>query len=255
MTFQRVFAAELNITKAQLTTGKKGEKPLLTPGGALLSRVFCAGALIERHGCGDETAYARLADPTGAFSLQADRQSMDGKTILCGLEIPCFVTVTGRPFLIGSGDSSRCIIRIEDIRAVDRYVRDVWVLHTAGLTLKRLAALDTELGTGNGDPRIDALRRCYNLDGALLREIAGRIAEAVRSVQVKQVSVPVQANPASVVLGIIREHGGKAGISLDEITRRAVAHGLSPDEVKSAVEVLCREDECYQPGRGIYKAL
>jgi len=99
--FQRVFAAEFNAAAVQFPGKDLAEPAVLTPGGAVLSLVFCSGALLECLGCGNETVHARMADPTGAFSLQADPHSADARTTLCSLETPCFVTVIGKPFLAG----------------------------------------------------------------------------------------------------------------------------------------------------------
>jgi len=150
--FQRVFAAELNAAAVQFPGKGLAEPAVLTPGGAVLSLVFCSGALLECHGCGNQTVHARMADPTGAFFLQADSHSADARTILCSLETPCFVTVIGKPFLAGAGRSARCIIKVLDVRAVDRYTRDVWVLRTAEITLDRFAMVEEALRSGKDDP-------------------------------------------------------------------------------------------------------
>mgnify|MGYP001118789837 FL=1 len=53
----------------------------------------------------------------------------------------------------------------------------------------------------------------------------------------------------------MKEHGGKTGIPLDEIVKRAAGRGLTPQDVQAAVEALCRDDECYQPTRGTFRIL
>jgi len=95
----------------------------------------------------------------------------------------------------------------------------------------------------------------YGLDRERLRSLASIVKEAVSGVQIAGPPEQSQIDPASIVLTIMKEHGGKTGISIDEIIKRAATHGLTPSDVQSAIEALCRDDECYQPSRGIFKLL
>lgn len=253
--FQRVFAAEFNAATVQFSREGMVEPAVLTPGGALLTLVFVSGALLERQGCGNETVRARMADPTGAFSLQADPQSPDARATLCSLETPCFATVVGKPFLAGTGRPAPCILRVLDIRAADRYTRDTWVLRTAEATLDRLERIGAAFRSGSENPLVRALVTSYSLNPARLCSLAGTVRDAVQSVQSQSPPAKSELSPESVVLAIMKEHGGKEGITLEEIVRRAANHGLTHQDVLSAVEVLCREDECYQPSRGTFKLL
>lgn len=254
--FQRVFAAEFNIASVYYHRGEgHADPPVLTPGGALLSLVYCAGALLETQGCGGGTVHARMADPTGAISLQADPRSEDACSLLCSLTPPCFVSVVGRPFLAGTGQSTRCILRVIDARVVDRYVRDAWVLRTAEDTLGRLARLEETFRSGCGDSVARAVADVYGTDLARLRVLLCAVREALRKVERPRPAETPSASPGEIVLSIMREHGGKTGISLEEIAKRAAPFGLSRRDVVAAIETLCREDECYQPSKGIFKIL
>lgn len=253
--FQRIFAAEFNAAKVQFSCKDTAEPAVLTPGGAVLTLVFCTGALLERQGCGNGTVHARLADPTGAFSLQADPHLTDARTILCSLDTPCFATVIGKPFLAGTGQSARGILKVLDIRATDKYTRDIWVLRTAEATLNRLERINEILRSGREDPLIRALVTSYSLGPERLCSLAEIVRVAVQSVQIKNPPVQSECSPESVILAIIKEHGGKTGITIEEITRRAANLGFSTQDVITAVEALCREDECYQPSKGIFKLL
>ncbi|MDI9633978.1 MAG: hypothetical protein QFX32_08005 [Methanolinea sp.] len=254
--FQRVFAAEFNSASIHYPPGSShAEAPVLTPGGALLSLVYFAGALLEAHGCGGGTVHARVADPTGAISLQADSRSPDVCTLLCSLAPPCFISVVGRPVLAGTGQSARCILRVLDARVVDRYVRDAWVLRTAEDTLERIARLEESLRSGGGDPVARAVADAYGRDPERLRSLLGAVRGALLKVERPRPAGAPSASPEEIVLSIMREHGGKTGISLEEIARRAAALGLSARDVAAAVETLCREDECYQPSKGVFKLL
>ena len=255
-TYQRVFAREYNGSIATFTeSGTHSPVAVLTPGGAICTTLFCAGAVLERQGRKGEFMHARLADSTAAFELHIDRTDQVTADILESMEIPCFATVIGEARITGKGGAGRCTVRVIEMREVDRYVRDAWVLRTADLTMRRIEDLRTALDEGRRDARLDALVLHYHLDASRLRDLALMVKEAIKGVNAPQASSPEAGDPVALVLEIIREHGGKTGISLEEVTRKAAKHGLAASEVKRAVESLLLEDECYQPARGVLKVL
>lgn len=255
-TYQQVFAGEYNAST--MTYGEQdipSPPPILTPGGAICKNLFCAGALLERQGRKGEPMYARLADPTGAFTLFVDHTNTAVAGNLESMDIPCFATVVGEPRISGAGGEGEYSVRVREIREVDRFVRDAWVLRTADLTLRRIEDIYAALQREWNDARMEALITHYHLDVPRLRSIALLVKDAIRSVGSGESEVPKERDPASLILAIIREHGGKSGISLDEITKRAARHGMNAHEVGKAVEALLRDDECYQPARGVLKIL
>ncbi|MCU0631570.1 MAG: hypothetical protein MUC66_01175 [Methanolinea sp.] len=254
--YQRVFAREYNESRVRFGESESPSySAILTPGGAICTDLFCAGALLERQGRKGELMYARLADPTGAFGLHIDRTDQAAAGILESMEIPCFATVIGEARMTGAGGMSRCTVRVREIREVDRYVRDSWVLRTAGLTFGRIEDLYAALNCERSDARIESMITHYHLDVPRLRDLALMVKEAIKGVNAAQPVNSQEKRPEETVLDIIREHGGKNGITLEEITRRAARQGLGPLEVGRAVESLLQDDECYQPARGVLKLL
>lgn len=254
--YQRVFAREYGESSMRYGESNASDTPaILTPGGAVCTTLFCAGALLERHGSRGGPMYARLADPTAAFELHIDRTEQDAAEVLESMEIPCFATVIGKAFISGSGSARRCAVQVMEIRQADRYTRDAWVLQTADLTIRRIEEIAAALSAGKHDLRIDALVSHYRTDIHQLGSLARMVREALRDLECRRPDTPKENDPAVLVLGIIREHGAKSGITMDEVVRKAAAFGLCHDEVKDAVNVLLRDDECYQPSRGILKPL
>jgi len=255
--YQCVFAGEFNAS--DMACGEQRDIPsfssVLTPGGLVCTNLFCAGALIERRGRVGEPMHARLADPTGAFALTVDHTNRVAAAILESMDVPCFATVVGEPVLTGGGREGTCSIRVEEIREVARDVRDAWVLRTADLTLLRIEEMCASLQSGRTDARMEALISHYRLDMPRLRDIALMVKEAIRGTGCVTPANPLEKDPLSLVLAIIREHGGKSGITLEEITKQAARQGVNAREVGNAVEALIRDDECYQPARGVLKIL
>ena len=254
--FQRVFAREYNrSTVTYDESGTHSQTVVLTPGGAPCTNLFCAGALLERQGCSGDFMYARLADPTSAFELFIDRSDPVTAQILESMEIPCFATVIGEARITGAGPSARCSVRVRELRMVDRYARDAWVLRTADLTIRRIEKIAAAMRGGKGNSLAGIAAGDFCPDPAELRTLALMVREALKGVQVAMPAPAETGDPSAIVREIIRDQGGKTGITIEEVIRQAAKQGLSQKEVKMAVESLLQNDECYQPARGVLKFL
>lgn len=256
MMYERVFARHYN-ESVDLTIGRpsSASPSFITPCGAIGSHLYCAGALLERHGRKGEPMQARLADPTGAFELQIDRTNFVAAEALESFIIPCFASVTGDAVTVGQKGSGRCAVRVRSIREVDRHVRDAWVLRTADLTIMRIERIRDAITSHRNDSMTTALLAHHPVDIPRLNQMALMVKEAIRVVDMNQESIAKEWDPASVVLDIIREQGGKDGIPLEEVVRKAARHGMSASDVEKVVVSLLQEDECYQPSRGVLKPL
>lgn len=254
--YQRVFARHYN-ESVDLTTGHpaSASPSFITPCGATGTHLFCAGALLERHGRKGEPMQARLADPTGAFELQIDRTNSVAADALESFNIPCFVTVTGDAISVGPKGSGRRAVRVRSIREVDRHVRDAWVLRTSELTIRRIERIRDAIISHGNDTITTALLTHHQVDLPRLNQMALMVKEALRVVDTSQEYTAPEWNPAAVILDIIREHAGKEGITIEEVTRKAVWQGMSAPDVEKIVVSLLQEDECYQPSRGVLKPL
>ena len=166
---RRVFAGELRETRIQFREGEEEKSPsfVLLPTGARANRVFVVGTLTEKKKQGEQNMFyrARVVDPTGTFFVMAGSYQPEAMQQIARIEAPAFVAVVGKPNLYETPDGAILIsIRVESITAVDRGVRDCWVLDTARATLDRI----DHLGEGPDSARSVAE---YQPDPAVFRKM------------------------------------------------------------------------------------
>lgn len=148
----RIFAKEFNKSDYLYTTGEE-QAPhyLITPTGAKCNRLFAAGVITEAENIGYENDLwrARIADPTGVFTIYAGQYQPEAAIFLSNVEIPSFVTVVGKARTYEPGDGyTYTSIRPEEINTTDEYTRDQWILETAKKTLQRIDATRVALESG-----------------------------------------------------------------------------------------------------------
>jgi uncharacterized protein len=255
----RVFAGEYNASTLQVRTEGSEDPWIVTPGGAWCRGVYLAGALTEVDGSGDMIR-CRIADPTGAFELVTGGRKTTLSDSIRNLPIPSFVTVVGQARMYRKGEQVLLSVRPDDVRVVDRRVRDQWVLSTAESTLMRLDAMQLSLTTPLADERVVAACRHYTTTPAKLEELAQMVGDAVQSIKPAapvptETGQPGQPDLRDVVLGIVKGTAGPRGIAIEEVIVQAAALGIAKEAVLSNLESLILEDECYQPQKGFVKAL
>jgi len=251
--FTRVYASELSGT-GLVKGGLKGEAcHVITPTGACCGSIFVAGALLEIDGRANDRIQARVADPTGAFTLEAGRQERDAPGILSTLQPPVFVTAVAEIQCLGRSAGSPWQCALQDIREVSREVRDSWVFTTAEQTLSRLEAIAYALDHGSGPKAVMEAIGFYRITRKDLIETASMIRDILAKMEVSPGAEGTDIT--QLVLSLIREHGGDKGITLEEVIRVGSGEGLSPGEVRKAVETLLADDECYQPSKGTIRLL
>ncbi len=227
----RVFAREFNGSRSTVDDALAG-RAVVTPSGAHCRRVFIVGALTERKGSGSDVVHARLADPTGTFSLTADRRNPDAAATLEYVDPPAFVAVTGQAVAAGTGTRMRLSVAVETITVVDRTIRDLWVLRTAEATLDRLEA--------HGDPG----------------DLAAMVASALESVRSDpDVGQIEPANPADIIRSAVEEGNGPRGLSRRDAIARGVAAGLTASAAEQAIDDLLLAGECYSPSAGMIRLI
>jgi uncharacterized protein len=227
---------------------------IVTPGGAWCDLLFIAGALTEVSESGD-MLHCRVADPTGAFNLGiGGRKSLLIQTIL-NLPVPSFVTVTGRTQMYRKGDTPVISIRPDHIQAIDRSVRDQWVLMTAEATLGRLEQLHGAMKGLCHDDRTMVAFRHYAITNAQIEDLASMVKNAIQSVRDPRTVTNPDVDIHGLVMEIIRENREPRGIAVEEVIEIAGLRGISQQAVLTAIEALIVDDECYQPQKGHVKPL
>ena len=256
----RVFAGEFNKSTMQRDSGDAGISPaVITPTGASCRIVFIAGALTEVVDDG-EMQRCRLADPTGTFELVTGGRSSPCAETLRYLPIPSFITVTGQARMYRKNGTTFLSVRPEDVKKVDRAVRDQWVLTTAQHTLVRIGNLMESISPASGnvpaDQNLPAVVRHYAVTAALLNDIIATVEGAVSSVRPADSSSPVVPQDARpIVLEILGVGTGPRGIAVEEIISQSAESGFSQEAVLTAIQALITEDECYQPQKGFLRLL
>ena len=252
----RLFAGEFS--QSTLTVPGEDEKSaawVVTPSGASCHEVFITGALVEVQEQGDMLS-ARVADPTGGFDLVCGGNNTALAELIRRIPLPSFVSVSGRAQLHRREGKAVPAIRPEEVRVIDRRVRDQWVITTANCTLARLGLMNRALQGTCTDRRI--LQACSHYSVTLkdLHELAALVAGALASVRPpKETESPVQADPREIIMEYIRTTSGPRGVAVEEILEMAQLRAISREAVLAAVESLIVEDECYQPQKGFVKPL
>lgn len=252
----RVFAGEFNRSDLVSRETAAGTPPvLITRSGACCSRIFVAGALIEKGARPGGEFYARVADPTGAFEFRIDRSRRDLAEILSHLDPPVFVTVLSNVVVDQGPVPGKPHLLVDEIRAVDRSTRDSWIVRTAATTCDRLDALRFALDGEEVSREITMAAGHYGINRTEIAGLAEMVLKALETVSGAVEAGTSGGEPWVIVLSIIREKAGKNGMPLQEIISSAVPYGLSAEAVEQAVRVLLQEDECYQPSRDVIKIL
>jgi uncharacterized protein len=252
----RVFAGEYSASTLQVRAEGADDPWVVTPGGAWCRGMYLAGALTELVESGDMLR-CRVADPTGAFDLVTGGRKSAVSDAIRNLPVPSFITVIGQARIYQKGEKTLVSVRPDDVRVVDRTVRDQWVLATAESTLVRLGAMNLALRSPSGDQRILAAVRHYAVSPTRLLELGKMVGDAVQSIKPPESATPAQPLPDArdVVFVIVKGTGGPRGISIEEVIAQAAALGVPKEAVLIGLESLITEDECYQPQKGFVKAL
>ena len=148
----RIFAFEFNRSNLYYSEGdERAPNYIITPTGVRCNRLFVVGVVteIENIGADNNLWRARIADPTGVFTVYAGQYQPDAAIFLSELNVPAYVSVVGKARKYEPGDGSvYTSIRPEEINYADEKLRDRWVLDTAERTLERIRIMEDALSTG-----------------------------------------------------------------------------------------------------------
>ncbi len=179
---KRVFAQEYRESNLTFKESDDQYSPLylLTPTGAKCNRVFITGTLTEKEDIGATAEHwrARVADPTGVFTIYAGQYQPEAAQMLSAIELPQFVAVVGKTNTYDTGEGIITSIRPESIQVIDAETRDRWILETAKHTLERIATL------GSDDPDAIKAREHYSPD---LERYKQMVLQALKSIGKGQV--------------------------------------------------------------------
>src|SRR5512136_1353681 len=247
-----LFAAELDRSDLVVpAAGGDGRPALITPTGLVPRRLAITGALTEVEGKEGDYLHARVADPTGAFSLASGWHRPEVTGTLAKIEPPAFIAVTASPVLSSRSQARGVVLFPEAVAVADRVARDTWVIATAGATLGRLEGLRAALSGARQDPVLSQAIAHYRITPSFLGEIADIIDTALASLAPAPGGMPRApgADPKSLVLTFLAERPGEA-IPVGEVLAELGRQGIGPGEGEQAVKDLLDEGECYAPRKG-----
>jgi len=160
----RIFAYEFNRSNLYYSEGdERAPNYIITPTGVKCNRLFIVGVVTEVENIGAENNLwrARIADPTGVFTVYAGQYQPEAAIFLSELSVPAYVAVVGKARKYEPEEGSvYTSIRPEEINYADEKLRDRWVLDTAERTLERIKIMEDALSSGlSGNELKDYLLR------------------------------------------------------------------------------------------------
>ncbi len=199
----RIFAFEFNRSNLYYSEGdERAPNYIITPTGVRCNRLFVIGVVTEVENIGAENNLwrARIADPTGVFTVYAGQYQPEAAIFLSELNVPAYISVVGKARKYEPGDGSvYTSIRPEEINHADEKLRDRWVLDTAERTLERIRIMEDALSSGLSgnelkdyllkkgtnaalaDGAVRAIGHYKNLD-RLLSELKNALVRAIETV-------------------------------------------------------------------------
>lgn len=265
----RVFAWEFNRSNLHISEGdERAPNYIITPTGVKCNRLFIVGVVTEVENIGkDNTLWrARVADPTGVFTVYAGQYQPESAIFLSELDIPAYVAVVGKARKFEPEDGNvYTSVRPEGINAADELLRDRWVLDTAERTLDRIKYMEDALSSGKSgnelkehlvrkgtnsvlaDGAVKAVEHYRNLD-KMMAELKNAVIHAIETVvsdrgtDEKQNPIASQTKPIKVSGDAPHENASPAGVPVHG-SKMENQEGFVHDEQGFTNQHIVRPDE------------
>ncbi len=273
-TARRTFAREFN--DATLTYGERTDRTpnfVITPTGAMCNRAFAVGVLTEVENIGQQGQplyRARLADPTGAFTVYAGQYQPEAAAFLAGATTPAYVAVSGKVRMYSpEPGASYTSIRPEEINVVDRSVRDRWVYQTAALTMRRIYVVEKALASGfRGEeltwhliqatedaPGVSRAIDHYQLTYSSLQAYKQMVITALSSIAEPVAPEAPAVDLNAIVLEAVARLDAGEGARYEDVLEGLRKSGYDAEAIDGALDQLMGEGRCYEPKIGIIKLI
>lgn len=197
----RIFAHEFNMSNLFISEDDdRAPNYIITPTGVKCNRLFIIGVVTEVENIGKDNNLwrARIADPTGVFTIYAGQYQPEAAIFLSELQVPSYVAIAGKARKYEPEDGAVYLsVRPEEINISDEKQRDRWILEAAERTLERINIMNDALnsglsgnelqefllkkGTNNVNGVMHAIKHYENLEKILL-EIKKALAHAIETV-------------------------------------------------------------------------
>jgi RPA family protein len=148
----RIFAHEFNMSNLFVSEGEeRAPNYIITPTGVKCNRLFIIGVVTEVENIGKDNNLwrARIADPTGVFTIYAGQYQPEAAIFLSELQVPSYVALVGKARKYEPEDGAVYLsVRPEEMNISDEKQRDRWVLEAAERTLERINIMEDALNSG-----------------------------------------------------------------------------------------------------------
>ncbi|AFD00604.1 Uncharacterized protein conserved in archaea [Methanocella conradii HZ254] len=273
---RRVFAREFN--DSNLQQGESAERSanfIVTPSGVICNRVFVVGVLteVESIGTGGQAMHrARVADPTGVFTVYAGEYQPSAALFLSSAKTPAYVAVVGKARVFNpERDTFYTSIRPEEINVVDEYVRNRWIYNTALFTLEAIKNMERAVESGLRGAELERYMRPFTCDAAGIARaldhypaIRDRM-HAYRKMVVDALSAIVDVAPPqkadascdgmamAAIEGLIKRLDRGGGVRYEALLEASFKLGYDEAMVEKTLNALMDAGRCYEPRIGILK--
>jgi len=274
----RIFACEFNRADFMHTTGEEqAPHHLITRTGARCNRIFAVGVITESENIGRENDLwrARVADPTGAFTVYAGQYQPEAGIFLSKAEIPSFVAVVGKARTYDRGDGQiQTSIRPEDLNIVDEYTRDLWILDTARKTLERIDAMRIGINSGMDADKLakylhsqkitrdlsEGIRLAvahYSEPEEYLNRFEEEVYRAVRTIVAEETSSSGEEaiEPKEYVANVMEMLDVGNGVQYSDLIEAVQQAKITPEKLESIIKELMSEGRCYEPKIGTLRTV
>ena len=277
---RRIFAREFNDSNLQQGEGmERSPNFIVTPTGVVCNRIFIVGVLteVENIGSDGQSMYrARVADPTGVFTVYAGEYQPAAAIFLSSVKTPAYVAVVGKARVFAPEKSSFYVsIRPEEISLVDEYVRNRWIYHTAHFSIQAMKVMEKAMESGlrgaelarhisvfsEDAPGIAKAIDHYALTPNALDPYKRMVIDALATIVDASLPSDVEAQPSgdhlqlAIILDMIGRMDKGEGVSYEALLDETVKHGYSEEEVERAINSLMDGGRCYEPRIGILKLI
>ncbi len=266
----RIFAGEYN-EASHVIHGKEEKAPkyVITPMGAKVNRLFIVGVLTDVENIGKEGIRwrARIADPTGIHNVYAEPFNPEAASLLADMEAPSYVAVVGKVRIYEPEEGSIYLsVRAEEVKSVDAFLRDYWIVQAARNLKMRIDAMREAMSMSTPSVRqlrelgypmrvaegvIEAIKHYNDIDidhyEFLLREALSYI-----SIEKKESSKEVKEAEENI-LSIIKELQGEEGAEWDAVVEQALKQGIEKEVAEEAIANLMEDGIIYEPELGKLK--
>lgn len=275
---RRMFAREFN--DSNLQQGESMDRSpnfIVTPAGVICNRVFIVGVLteVENIGVEGQTMYrARIADPTGVFTVYAGEYQPSAALFLASAKTPAYVAVVGKARVFNPEKGAYYMsVRPEEINVVDEYVRNRWVYVTALFTLQAVRIMERAMESGLRGSELERHMRAFTADSAGIPramdhyQVSVGLMDMYRQMVMDALATIVDAAPPekreaagdgmalAIIEDMIKRLDRGDGVSYEALLDAAHRLGYEESAVEKTLNALMDAGRCYEPRIGILKLI